>query len=36
MKTKTKAVKLSAKRAVIASTHAVVPLKDRKLNFGNK
>src|SRR5258706_3947551 len=33
---KTKAVKLSAKRAVAASTHAVVPLKDRKLNFGNK
>ena len=29
MKTKTKAVKFSAKRAV-------VPLKDRKLNFGNK
>src|SRR5258705_8066472 len=36
MKTKTKAVKLSAKRAVAASTHAGVPLKDRKLNFGNK
>ena len=36
MKTKSKAVKLSAKRAVAASTHAVVPLKDRKLNFGNK
>ncbi|HEY4416261.1 MAG TPA: aldehyde dehydrogenase family protein [Verrucomicrobiae bacterium] len=36
MKSKMKAVKLSAKRAVTASTHAVVPLKDRKLNFGNK
>ena len=36
MKTKLKPVKLSAKRAVAASTHAVVPLKDRKLNFGNK
>ncbi len=33
---KTKAVKLSAKRAVAATNHAVVPLKDRKLNFGNK
>jgi len=36
MKTKTKAVKLSAKRIVAAINHAVVPLKDRKLNFGNK
>ena len=36
MKTKLKPVKLSAKRAIAASTHAVVPLKDRKLNFGNK
>ena len=36
MKTKLKAVKLSPKRAVVATTHAVVPLKDRKLNFGNK
>ncbi|HEV2692977.1 MAG TPA: aldehyde dehydrogenase family protein [Verrucomicrobiae bacterium] len=36
MKTKTKAVKLSSKRTVAVSTHAVVPLKDRKLNFGNK
>ena len=36
MKTKTKAVKLSSKRAVAATSHAVVPLKDRKLNFGNK
>jgi aldehyde dehydrogenase (NAD+) len=33
---KTKAVKLSAKRAVAASNHAVVPLKERRLNFGNK
>jgi aldehyde dehydrogenase (NAD+) len=33
---KTKAVKLSAKRAVAAPTHAVVPLKERRLNFGNK
>jgi hypothetical protein len=29
-------VKLSPKRAVAATSHAVVPLKDRKLNFGNK
>jgi aldehyde dehydrogenase (NAD+) len=29
-------VKLSAKRAVAAPTHAVVPLKERRLNFGNK
>ena len=36
MKTKLKPVKLSAKRAVTAPTHAVVPLKDRKLNFSNK
>jgi aldehyde dehydrogenase (NAD+) len=36
MKTKLKPVNLSAKRAVAAPTHAVVPLKDRKLNFGNK
>jgi aldehyde dehydrogenase (NAD+) len=36
MKTKTKAVKLSVKRAVAAPTHAVVPLKERRLNFGNK
>jgi aldehyde dehydrogenase (NAD+) len=36
MKTKLKPVKLSAKRAVAVSTHTVVPLKDRKLNFGNK
>jgi aldehyde dehydrogenase (NAD+) len=36
VKTKLKPVKLSAKRVVAVSTHAVVPLKDRKLNFGNK
>jgi aldehyde dehydrogenase (NAD+) len=36
MKTKLKAVKLSAKRAVAAPTHAIVPLKERKLNFGSK
>ena len=39
MKTKTKAVKLSPKRAVAAPAHAaqvIVPLKERRLNFGNK
>ncbi|HEY1490046.1 MAG TPA: aldehyde dehydrogenase family protein, partial [Verrucomicrobiae bacterium] len=36
MKTKNKSVKLSPKRAVVASTHTVVLLKDRKLDFGNK
>src|ERR1700734_4199777 len=36
MKTKLKPVKLSAKRAVAAPSHPVVPLKDRRLNFGNK
>src|SRR6266436_5420106 len=36
MKTKLKPVKLSAKRAVAATTHAIVPLKERRLNFGNK
>jgi aldehyde dehydrogenase (NAD+) len=36
MKTKSKAVKLSPKRAVAAPAHAVVPLKARKLNFGDK
>jgi len=46
MKTKSKAAKISvrlrsasarqAKRAVAASTHAVVPLKERRLNFGNQ
>ena len=33
---KTKAVRLSAKRAVATQTHAVVPLKERRLNFGSK
>src|SRR6187549_3626976 len=33
---KTKAVKLSAKRTVAVSTHAVVSLKERRLNFGDK
>jgi len=36
MKTKLKPVRISAKRAVAASTHAVVPLKERRLNFGSK
>jgi aldehyde dehydrogenase (NAD+) len=46
MKTKLKPVKLSvrlrstsarqAKRTVTATTHAIVPLKERRLNFGNK
>ena len=36
MKSKLKPVKLSAKRAVAVPSHPVVPLKDRKLNFGNK
>jgi len=36
MKTKPKPAKLSAKRAVAAPTHAVVPLKERHLNFGSK
>src|SRR5690242_14869395 len=36
MKSKLKPVKLSAKRAVAAANHAVVPLKERRLNFGNK
>jgi aldehyde dehydrogenase (NAD+) len=36
MKTKLKPVKISVKRAVAATTHAVVPLKERRLNFGNK
>ena len=36
MKTKLKPVKLSSKRAISASTHAVVPLNQRHLNFGNK
>jgi aldehyde dehydrogenase (NAD+) len=37
MKTKLKPVKISAKRAVATlPTHAVVPLKERRLTFGNK
>ncbi|HEX4343249.1 MAG TPA: aldehyde dehydrogenase family protein, partial [Verrucomicrobiae bacterium] len=37
MKTKLKPVKLSAKRPVAAApAHAVVPLNDRRLNFGAK
>ncbi len=36
MKSKSIAVKLSAKRAIAGPAHAVVPLKERRLNFGNK
>jgi len=36
MKAKLKPIKLSAPRAVAAPTQAVVPLKERRLNFGNK
>jgi aldehyde dehydrogenase (NAD+) len=36
MKTKLKPVKLSVKRAVSTPTHAVVPLKERHLIFGDK
>ena len=37
MKTKLKPVKVSTKRAVATnSTHAVVPLKERRLTFGSK
>src|SRR5690242_8078485 len=36
MKSKLKPVKLSAKRAVAATNHAIVPLRERKLNFGGK
>ena len=36
MKTKLTPVKPSPKRAVAAATHAVVPLKERRLNFGDK
>jgi aldehyde dehydrogenase (NAD+) len=36
VKTKTKAVKLSSKRAVAALSPAGVPLKERRLNFGDK
>ena len=33
---KLKPVKLSAKRIVAATNHSVVPLRERKLNFGDK
>ncbi|HEX3890435.1 MAG TPA: aldehyde dehydrogenase family protein, partial [Verrucomicrobiae bacterium] len=36
MKTKLKPVKLSAKRIVAATNHAVIPLRERRLNFGDK
>ena len=36
MKIKLKPVKLSSKRTVASPTPAVVPLKDRRLSFGNK
>ena len=36
MKSKLKPVKLSAKRVVVATNHAVVPLRERRLNFGDK
>src|SRR5580700_9962080 len=36
MKNKLKPVKLSAKRAITATNHTVVPLKERRLNFGDK
>jgi aldehyde dehydrogenase (NAD+) len=36
MKPKLKPVKFSANRAVSKPAHAVVPLKERRLNFGNK
>src|ERR1700744_6007325 len=37
MKTKSKAVRLPARRSVTKATpHPVVPLKERRLNFGNK
>ena len=36
MKSKLKPVKLSAKRAVVATNHAIIPLRERKLNFGEK
>src|ERR1700743_3205209 len=35
-KTKNTAIKLSPKRAVATTSHAVVPLKERKLTFGDK
>src|SRR5208282_1957441 len=36
MTTKLKPVKVSAKRVVVATNHAVVPLKERRLTFGDK
>src|ERR1035437_7301891 len=36
LKTKLKPVKMSAKRAVATSTHAVVSIIERRLNLGNK
>jgi aldehyde dehydrogenase (NAD+) len=36
MKAKLKPVKLSSKRAVATSSHPVVPLNNRRLNFGDK
>src|SRR5438874_1373346 len=36
MKSKLKPVKLSAKRAIAATPHVVVPLKERRLTFGNR
>jgi len=36
MKSKLKPVKLSAKRVVVSTNHAVVPLRERRLNFGDK
>ena len=36
MKTKLKPVKISSRRAVAAPAHTVVPLRDRRLNFGTK
>jgi aldehyde dehydrogenase (NAD+) len=36
MKAKLKSMKLSAKRVVAATNHAVIPLRERQLNFGDK
>jgi aldehyde dehydrogenase (NAD+) len=36
MKTKLKPIKLSTKRVVAATNHAVIPLRERRLNFGEK
>src|SRR5271170_5593073 len=36
MKTKLKPVKLSAKRVIAVTNHSVVPLRERRLNFGDK